>query len=378
MYSVMSYGHMAADGVRMDAYARAIARAVTPGSVVVDLGAGTGILSLLAAKAGARKVYAVDTNPAVLLLRELAAENDLGDRIEVHDKSSLELTLPEKADVIVSDLRGSTPLHEEHFALIRDARERLLRPGGVLVPAQDRLMVAMVESSKLTRDLDLAVAGFTRRGLSARAARTSMANTVFADCSSELSASHILSTSARWATLDYATVEPGVVEGGAELSIQRGGLANALAVWFDTTVHDGLGYSTGPGHSSVYTRTLLPLLEPLEVAADERVHVTVRAHSRGDRWAWETTLVDRDGTTKARQRQATFLGMPTSPDALLRAATTFTPARNALGDRVARILAAMDGSRAVAEIADLVSADTLLARDALLDEVRDAVSRYGR
>src|SRR5690554_5347637 len=100
---------MAADGVRMDAYARAITETVQPESVVLDIGAGTGILSLLAARAGARKVHAVDTNPAVLLLRELAAENGLADRIEVHHTSALELVLPERADVIVSDLRGSDP-----------------------------------------------------------------------------------------------------------------------------------------------------------------------------------------------------------------------------------------------------------------------------
>jgi protein arginine N-methyltransferase 1 len=378
MYSVMSYGHMAADGVRMDAYARAIARTVTPNSVVLDLGAGTGILSLLAAKAGARKVYAVDTNPAILLLRDLALENGVADRIEVHDTSSFDLVLPEKVDIVISDLRGGTPLNGEHFALIRDARERLLRPGGLLVPAEDRLMVALVESSRLERSVDLALSGFVRRGLAAKATRHSMTNTVFADGTSDLWASDMLSGSARWATLDYATIVPGVIEGEVELTVGRSGRANALAVWFETTVHDGLEYSTMPGHASVYTRTLLPLLDPLEVSAGERARVTVRADGRGDRWAWDTSLLGSDGATKTTFRQATFLGMPTSPAALLRSATTFTPSRNALGERTRQILEVMDGSHAVGDIADAVARSTSSARDLVLDEVRDAVSRYGR
>ena len=72
MYTVHDFARMAADGARMNAFAQAIARAVKPGSVVVDLGAGTGIFSLLAAKAGAKRVHAIDPNPAIFLLPELA------------------------------------------------------------------------------------------------------------------------------------------------------------------------------------------------------------------------------------------------------------------------------------------------------------------
>ena len=378
MYSVMSYGHMAADGVRMDAYARAIAAAVKPGSVVLDLGAGTGILSLLAARAGARKVHAVETNPAVLLLAELARENGFEDRIEIHHMSSFELTLPEKADVVVSDLRGSLPLNEAHLALIKDARERLLRPGGVLVPAEDRLMIALVDSQEVTRNLEQALDGFDRVGLSAAATRLSMVNTVFPDGSGNLSASHALSSAARWTTLDYAVVEPGVFEGSVDLTMRRGGRANALAVWFDAKVHEGIEYSTGPGHTSAYTRTLLPLAEPFDVSADDRARITVRASAGGDRWAWDVEVLDAGGATKASLRQATFLGMPATPAALLRAATTFTPERSALGDRIARALALMDGAHAVGDIADRVAEGSPLARDVVLEEVRDAVARYGR
>ena len=93
MYSVVDYGHMASEGVRMDAYARALAQVVRPGAVVLDIGAGTGIFSLLAARAGARRVHAVDVNPAIWLLRDLAAENGLSDRIQVHQSSSIGLEL---------------------------------------------------------------------------------------------------------------------------------------------------------------------------------------------------------------------------------------------------------------------------------------------
>ena len=71
------------DAVRIGAYERAIREIVRPGDVVVDLASGTGILGLLACRAGARRVYAVEVTPLAHLARELAESNGLTDRITV-------------------------------------------------------------------------------------------------------------------------------------------------------------------------------------------------------------------------------------------------------------------------------------------------------
>src|SRR5262245_24614743 len=73
------------DATRMDAYERAIRRLVRPGDVVLDLGAGTGILSLLAARCGAARVHAVESMPIARLARDLARHNGFADRIVVHE-----------------------------------------------------------------------------------------------------------------------------------------------------------------------------------------------------------------------------------------------------------------------------------------------------
>ena len=89
MYNISDYGEMIADNVRMDAYAFALKTAVTPDSVVLDIGAATGIHALLACKFGARKVYAVESNDAIHLARELAQANGFADRIQfIHDLST--------------------------------------------------------------------------------------------------------------------------------------------------------------------------------------------------------------------------------------------------------------------------------------------------
>src|SRR4051794_24565464 len=102
IYRVSSYGEMIKDRVRTDAYARALQQAVKPGSVVLDIGTGTGIFSLLACKFGASKVYAVDPADAIELGRRSAAQNGFGDRITFLQDVSTSIDLPELADVVVS------------------------------------------------------------------------------------------------------------------------------------------------------------------------------------------------------------------------------------------------------------------------------------
>ncbi|HEY8077700.1 MAG TPA: 50S ribosomal protein L11 methyltransferase [Labilithrix sp.] len=374
MYSVVSFGWMASDGVRMDAYARAIARVVKPGSVVVDIGAGTGVFSLLALRAGAKRVHAIDPNPAVWLARELAVENGFGDRLEVHDRASFDVDLAERADVVVSDLRGSFPLYDVHLATLADARKRLLAPGGVLLPAQDGLVAALVESERFFTHVQRGWTGLERHGFGAAAARTSTVNTSYTDGETPVDANEVLTTAARWATLRYGEPVPPVFEGTVELAPTRGGVAHAIAIWFEATILEGVGYTNAPGHRTVYSRTLLPLLEPVRVEHGEKVTLTLRADATGARWAWETTFANG-----RRMRQTTFLGMPTSAEALLRASASFAPVRAPRGDRAACVLAMMDGVHTVEQIAEAIASSAPnLPREALVEEVRSHARRYGR
>src|SRR5437867_10461320 len=106
MYSIYSYGQMLADTPRLDAYVAALKTTVKPGSVVLDLGCGPGVFALLACKLGARRVYAVEPDAVIQLAREAAVANGLADRIEFIQNFSTQITLPEPADIIISDLRG--------------------------------------------------------------------------------------------------------------------------------------------------------------------------------------------------------------------------------------------------------------------------------
>jgi protein arginine N-methyltransferase 1 len=375
MYSVLDYGRMAMDAVRMDAYARAIARAVRPGDVVVDIGAGTGILSLLALRAGASHVHAIEPNPAIALLPDIARENGFADRITIHRSPSFEVSLPKLADVMVSDLRGSFPLFEDHLRIIADARTRLLRPGGALIPEHDRLFVALVETEENWRKIQAGWESFERRGFTAAAARASVLNNAYSDGATPLAATSLLTEAVSWLDLDYRTIDSEVFEATVEPKVTRGGTAHGVAAWFDATVFGDIGYSNAPGASLVYSRVLLPLLEPLPIDAGDRARITLRVDARATRWAWDTEIAGKQSF-----RQSTFFGLPIDAATLLRESTTHQPSRSARGERMLELLRAMDGSTSVRDLATRV-ADTLPEgsplRAGILDEVRDAISRYG-
>lgn len=372
MYSVLSYGQMACDGVRIDAYARAIQKAVRPGDVVVDLGCGTGIMSLLALRAGAKRVHAVDMDTSVWLSRELAKENGFESQLEVHHGSSFDLELPERADVVIADLRGSFPLFQQNIATMEDARTRLLKPDGVLMPVKDRLFVAVIEAEALRRELEQGWVGIERQGFKASAARFSTLNCAYADGDAPIRSSQLLSEAKVWGEIDYGKPFPKSISATVELPITRGGTADALAMWFEATVHEGLVYSNAPGQQLVYKRTVLPLLEPVRVEAGGSARVTLRTDVSGEQWAWDTEI----GGAK-RTRQAAFLGLPTSPRALLRESLANIPSRSPSGDRAARLLALMDGARTTQEVVEALEQEQpALRHEAIVDEVKSCVRRY--
>jgi SAM-dependent methyltransferase len=122
---------------------------------VADIGCGSGILSLFAARAGARRVYAIEETAVIGLARELARVNGLDDVIDFVPGNSRDVELPEPADLVVSELIASfDPLAERILPVLADARRRLLAPRGRLIPARLDICAVGVEAKRIERELD--------------------------------------------------------------------------------------------------------------------------------------------------------------------------------------------------------------------------------
>jgi 16S rRNA G966 N2-methylase RsmD len=124
------------DRARTQAFISALAEVIRPGDVVVDIGTGTGVLAIAAARAGARHVYAIEEGRIADAAQALVTANGLGDRVTVVRGRSTRVVLPEQATVLVSETIGNDPLDESIVETLRDARARLLAPGARTVPRE--------------------------------------------------------------------------------------------------------------------------------------------------------------------------------------------------------------------------------------------------
>lgn len=149
-----THEEMLRDVERTSAYRDAIMgnKELIQDKVVLDVGAGTGILSCFCALAGARKVYAIEASGVAQHARSVIEENDLTDRVVVLNERVEECNLPEKVDVIVSEWMGYSLMYESMLASVLFARDHWLKPGGLMLPSHAALFAAPVNVQRFWDD----------------------------------------------------------------------------------------------------------------------------------------------------------------------------------------------------------------------------------
>jgi len=293
----------------MNAYAAALRRTVNRDSVVMDLGCGPGVFALLACKLGARRVYAVEPDNVIGLAREAAVANGFADRIEFFEKLSTEITLPEPATIIVSDLRGVLPWFEQNISSIIDARQRLLAPGGVLIPRRDILWAAVVEAPEQYAELVSPWQNQFELDLSAgtRFITNNWRKT-------HIKAEQFLAEPVCWNTIDYGEVESRDVRAEISWRAARNGTAHGFTVWFDSELGDDnrdIGFSNHPSATRmIYGQGFFPFSQPVGVSENDRIELRLAADFVQDNyvWRWDTDFIDQ----KVSLKQSTFYGVPLS------------------------------------------------------------------
>jgi protein arginine N-methyltransferase 1 len=326
VYKLFEYARMIADQGRTQAYAESLRRCVTSSSVVVDIGTGTGVFALLAARLGARKVYAIDPSDAIQFGPRIAAENGLDRRIEFIHGISTQIQLPERADVIVAEIHGILPAHQRSLFSLMDARDRFLAAGGCLIPRRETLWAAVVEATAL-HEQTVGVWGKDILGIDMTAVASTAANTWH---KSRMQPHDLVTSPQCWANLDYAALRSPHVRGTAAWEISERRIAHGIAAWFDWHGADGVAFSNSPlsGERHIFGQAFFPWPEPLELCRDDQVRVELRSDSVGSEYVygWETIVRGKDGRTKAALRQSDFFGRVWSADRLRQRSSTAPPA----------------------------------------------------
>ena len=352
MYGVYDFGLMLADRVRTEAYTRALRQAVTPGCTVLEIGSGTGLFAMLARRWGAGRVFAVEVLDAIDLAPRVAEANGLADGIEFIKGFSTRLELPVRADVLISDLRGTLPLYRMHLPSIIDARERLLAPGGIQIPHLDRICAAVIESPSMFRRLQ-GPWEKERFDIDHSVVSEISANTWRRWHKEDMEDARLLTEPAEWTTIDYTSVLEPHGSGEMAWTVEQPGTAHGLNLWFDATLIPGVEYSTSPdGPGLVYGNAFFPLRRPVEVCEGDEIRCSLRADLIGGRyvWTWRTGILSQREEPVAFT-QSTFYSTPLGRRDLAAQESGHAPSLAMEGRLLRTALQLMDGSRTVEQIA---------------------------
>jgi protein arginine N-methyltransferase 1 len=292
-----------ADKVRNDAFYRALKAVIEPGkSVVADVGAGTGLLGLMASRLGAKEVFLFETAEVAGVAAQVLKANK-AKTCHLIPCHSTEFRDWLAVDVIVSETLGNYALEENIIATLADARRRFLKRGGAVIPSHITQYVAPVISSRVDDELRAwQRAGY---GIDFSAAQVMSLNNVYVR---SLKPDELLDGergAVVWDEVDLNRETRSTRKGRAEWRVSKPVTFYGFAAWWVAELVSGVTLSTGPSAPRTHWEQLyFPLLEPIAAKSREVVVVELRSRSSeeaGTHLAWKATHKSANGTVIAHQ-----------------------------------------------------------------------------
>ena len=275
---------MIQDKVRTTAYRKAIFKTVKKGDVVLDVGTGTGLLAFYCIQAGASHVYAIEKTDIMKVARENARKNGCLDKIHFINEDSRTAKLPEKVDVIVSEVIGHFALEENMLDSIIDAKERFLKKGGSLIPLSVDLFFVPIEAHEVYEseidfwcdkpdDIDFS------------AARTFAVNNVYIR---DIYKENFLSDPKKVKSLNFADTRKINIYLEESFVIRKKGVLHGLAGWFNAMLCPDVGIDTSPEKERTHWKQcFFPIKEPVEVSQGDELSIKFGSKSLGEDVIWE-------------------------------------------------------------------------------------------
>ena len=275
------YFTMVQDHGRHERYAEAFRKAFVPGCTVLDIGAGTGLFAMLAAREGAAKVVACERNPEIARAAgQVIERNGFGDRVKLIPKDSVELELGvdlnEPADVLLWDNLSNDLIGAGALSTIEDAHRRLLKQGAKVIPSRCEIRVALAEARPLENtQMDL-VDGFDMSAFNS--VRPSPIT---------LGAGNFVLRSEPTTIFDFDFTSGEVVpaQNGFSTVTASGGGVGGVAQWLRFHLFDDIIYDTGQDEGVTAFGVQYHALEPFETSRGQ-VFKIGGGHDRLRTWFW--------------------------------------------------------------------------------------------
>ena len=343
------YGYLS-DRVKLKAYESAINRLVKPDNIVLDLGCGSGLLGLMALRAGARKVVFVEEGEVIEVARQTIDQAGFADQAEFFQTNSYQLALPERVDVVVCDHIGYFGFDYGAIGLLADAKKRFLKVDGIVVPAEIELHLAPIDS-EICRDLvghwrDGSVPGdFKWLG-------TTAANSKHAV---QLEEQDLLAEPTTLATLQLGPESPPYLSWTTEFICTKDGTLDGIAGWFDCRIFDDVHMSNSPTSAERLERpqAFLPIDAPVSVKSGAIIKVTVMIRHEDGVIGWIVELPD----SGERFTHTTFNGLILDNSTLNRGRPDRIASLNARGRARQIVLSYCDGEQTIEQVEALVNRD---------------------
>ncbi|KAL0122363.1 hypothetical protein PUN28_007233 [Cardiocondyla obscurior] len=292
---------MLSDKTRVLAYKNAIfnSKETFQNKVVMDVGAGLGILSIFCAQVGAKKVYAVEASMLAKNIEQVSIENNVQDKIEViHSKvEDIRPGSLEKVDIIISEWMGFYLVHEGMLDSVLFARDNFLHEDGLLFPSVAKLYASPCELPSMY-EFWSDVCGISMRciGQKYRKNKSLKPEILLLNENDLLAESKLLA----WLDLKIISVEEINVLGGEDyVSVcKKDGKFQGICIWFAVEFPDGSELSTGPCNEATHWKqTAVVLPEDIKVTKNEPVAFKLelkRNSSYSRRYIMELTLLDAE------------------------------------------------------------------------------------
>ncbi|HIE83411.1 MAG TPA: methyltransferase domain-containing protein [Dehalococcoidia bacterium] len=358
------------DQIRNQAYLKGIQETVKPGDIVLDLGAGLGVLGLLALQQGAGKVYMVEPADSVLEVARLVAKhNNLDDRLVVVPKTIEEANIPEQVDCILSVFTGNFMLSEDLLPSLIYARGKYLKPNGVMLPSRGIMQLAPVVAQEFYSN---SIDGWASiLDLEYSLVRSYAVNSTYDVAPTNFDCT-LLAEPTSIFELDFVRAENADCRSTNQVNICKSGTCHGLLGWFNAQVGSDWISTSPVGEQMHWSQVFLPLDKPINVEPGDVIQVDLNRPENGN-WTWSVKH------NKETQRQSTFLGRPQNPEKLSRRMDTYMPKLNKQGEALRQILDLFDGTHKSLDIARKIQSqypDFQSSERSTLDTIKYLIDSY--
>ena len=327
-----------------------MAGVIKPGSLVADLGCGSGILGLLCLQAGAARVWAMDATTMIEVARETLVRARLGDRGVFIRGESRRVNLPEPVDAVICDQVGYFGFDYGIVHTLQDARRRFLKPAGKLIPARIRLQLGAVESEKCREKAE----GWRAEHVPSEFHWLRHYG-VNAKHEVMLTRKELLGIPTDLGEIDLAEDNPDFFSWTVELRITRDGVMHGLVGCFECELAEGVWMTNSPLSDRAIHRpqAFLPIDEAVRLKAGDLVKATIMARPADSLIAW---VVEFPASGR-RVSHSTWDGKLLTPEDLIRANPTRVPRLSREGRERVTVLNYCDGQRTAQQIEEAVFRD---------------------